>query len=433
MKHPTIYIGIDLGTTTISMVALDTETQMLIARHTVDHRGSLESPIHALQDGQTMVTCVEQLLAEWLSAYPNVAGIGLTGQMHGILYLDSHGQACSPLYTWQDLSAEDADGICYREEAYQRCGKTAPSGYGLMTHYVLQRRGEIPTAARSFCTIADYLGMRLVGRSQPLLHASMAASLGFYDVAHGRFETETLQQLEMNLSLLPACTRQTILLGTHQDIPVSVAFGDNQAAFLGACTAFDRTVLLNVGTGSQVSVLCDTPIAHPALETRPFLEDAYLCSYSALCGGYAYALLEQFFHQLAKEFGQDAPQYDLMARLAEQATDPLTVQPTFQGSRQDPSLRGSITNISASNFTPANLVRGVLEGMAEELYQHYALMPISNIHTTLIASGNGVRQNSLLQQILSDRFHLPLQMPQEPEEAALGAARFAAYAVSAAQ
>ncbi len=67
--------------------------------------------------------------------------IGMTGQMHGMLYVDHRGEAVSPLYTWQDGNGNELtkDGRTYAEILGEATG-TAASGYGLTTHYYLQKK-----------------------------------------------------------------------------------------------------------------------------------------------------------------------------------------------------------------------------------------------------------------------------------------------------
>ena len=83
--------------------------------------------------------------------------IGVTGQQHGILYLDGRGEAVSPLYTWQD----GRGGRRYRgEESYadwirRETGCQVSPGYGLVTHFWLAQNGQIPERAAILCTICD--------------------------------------------------------------------------------------------------------------------------------------------------------------------------------------------------------------------------------------------------------------------------------------
>ena len=83
-----------------------------------------------------------------------------------------------------------------------------------------------------------------------------------------------------------------------------------------------------------------------------------------------------------------------------------------------------------TNFHPAAMIRGVLNGMAEELYNLYRAMETGAgiTKTKLLASGNGVRRNVFLQSILGDYFGMPLEVEQGEEEAAVGAAISASVA-----
>ena len=286
----------------------------------------------------------------------------------------------------------------------------------------------MPADSVSFCTISDYLGIVLTGRKQPLLHSSMAASLGFFHGRKGNFDREKLQSAGMDLSMLPEITGNMAVLGEYRGIPVTVALGDNQASFLGSVGMHGQTVLLNMGTGGQISVLSDQYFEAPGIEARPFLEGKYLLAGSSLCGGRAYAILEKFFRSyIAAAGGEEQEQYDTMMRLAqagEQLLDGMEVTTTFNGTRIDPTLRGSISNISEDNFTPESMVYGVLAGMAQELYNLYRLIHEGTGITAdhLIASGNGLRKNPVLQRIFQKMFGAELVLAPCKEEAARGAA-----------
>ena len=102
----------------------------------------------------------------------------------------------------------------------------------------------------------------------------------------------------------------------------------------------------------------------------------------------------------------------------------MEVVTLFNGTRVDSALRGSITNLSENNFTPEGMTCGVLRGMVKELYDMYQLMyqatGIKVMH--LVASGNGLRKNKVLQKISSRMFHAELSLAIYQEEAACGAA-----------
>ncbi len=423
-------IGLDIGTTSISAVAVRASDGQVLRAVTVPNPGAAPAagkPPHT-QDSAAILRTVFRLKEELTAQYAPLAAIGLTGQMHGILYLDRTGQAVSPLYTWQDPRGELpwGDGT-YASVLSRECGYPLSSGYGLLTHFINRQQGLVPPEAAAFSTIADYAAMRLCGLSAPLLHASNAASLGCFSLSRGAFDKDALRHL--GVSHIPDVSGETAVLGRCGGVPVALAIGDNQASVLGALGA--GGVLVNIGTGSQISAVADAPCAFPAGEVRPYVDGRFLLVGAPLCGGRAYALLHRFFARCAACFGDDGRDvYAAMNALA--AQDPqhhtLAVDPRFCGTRADPALRGAIRAISEDNFTPEELIRGVLWGMADELHSLYREMPLAASAHTLVVSGNAVRENPVLRQYLAQQFALPLRSPVHREEAAFGAAVFAAAA-----
>ena len=420
-------LGIDIGTTTISLVVLDPEQKKVWESRTISNGTFMETAREweRIQDVNKIVEKTREALEGLLHAYPEVSSIGLTGQMHGILYVDREGRCISPLYTWQDGrgNVPDEQGKTLTEMVQEKTGITVFTGYGLVTHLWNQLYGEVPEEAVGICTIADYLGMCLTGRKRPLLHASNAASLGFYDVKDA-FRRDILQDLTVNTEILPEVCQNFEQLGTYRGIPVTVAIGDNQASFIGSVGLKERTILLNMGTGGQISVLSPKYFEAPGIEARPITEGSYLLVGASLCGGRAYAILERFLRSCV---GTDKSQYEKMEQLAragQQQKDRMKVNTTFNGTRVHPELRGSILNVSEENFTLEGLVYGVLEGMAAELYEMFRMIQkgtgIQAEH--LIASGNGLRRNPVLQEICSDMFGVTLTLADYVEEAACGAA-----------
>ena len=119
-----------------------------------------------------------------------------------------------------------------------------------------------------------------------------------------------------------------------------------------------------------------------------------------------------------------------MERALEQAPEdmvPPTVTPLYQGTRADPALRGTITGLSPDNFTPGGFLKGMAQGMAEELREMYGqYLSAGGTPLPLYGSGNGLRLNRQLRRVMEQAFGLPLHMAVNQEEAACGAALFAA-------
>ncbi|MCQ2385686.1 MAG: hypothetical protein MJ078_03315, partial [Clostridia bacterium] len=198
-------------------------------------------------------------------------------------------------------------------------------------------------------------------------------------------------------------------------------------------------MLANFGTGSQVSLVYPLEKAlrltlPEDIEVRPYLGGCVLLTGSALCGGRAYGLWERFFSEYAAACGlPDGGQYEVMNKLAqkgmedaENGTPALTVCTAFCGTRSHPEKRGSVGNIGESNLTPGAVLAGTVMGMAEELFDLYRKMPGEQI-TGLSASGNAVRRNPALRLALRKVFGKEPTVSKDKEEAARGAALFAAY------
>ena len=425
-------VGIDIGTTTISALVLETEGNVSVETETIPNGTFLpaERPWERRQDALAVVDKAKNLLDELLDTNPDIAAIGLTGQMHGILYLDRSGRCISPLYTWQDGGGDQPYGGEPSLTAWIRrtCGVEAATGYGLVTHVGHCKTGATPAGAETICTIADYFGMVLTKRKSPLLHISNAASLGFFDAQRNVFQREALLAAGVDERILPEFTSNFSILGTYRGRPVTAAIGDNQASFLGSVGLEEDALLVNMGTGGQISALSTRYFTAPGIEARPLAPGHWLLVGSSLCGGRAYAILERFFRDYVRaSTGIDAPQYEIMEQLARAAAgreDPMRVSTQFHGSRVDPGLRGSIRNLSEDNFTPEGLIRGVLEGMADELYERYLQIQagIGIRASRLVGSGNGLRKNPVLRRIFKEKFQARLSLAPVEEEAACGAA-----------
>ena len=402
-------IGIDLGTTGLCAVALDVDTGAVVRTLSASNTAWIEGQAwERLQDADAIAETAIGMLDELLTA--DTAVIGVTGQMHGIVYTDETGRAVSPLYTWQDGRG---DRPCGDTTYAARLG--SHSGYGCVTDLYNRENGLVPSEAVGFCTVHGYLVIRLCGLTRAVVHVTDAASFGCFDVRRKRFTCD--------------CAVQTVdeyrCVGTYKGVPVGVAIGDNQASVL-ATLAGGREVLLNVGTGSQVSVVSDVPLDGPHLETRPYFEGKYLVVGAALCGGRAYALLRDFYAAVLRAADVDASAetvYAAMdAMLAEPCERPLAVDTRFSGTRADGNVRGSVSGISTHNFTPAALTRGVLEGMARELHGMYLEMGVAC--TGMVGAGNGVRKNAAFVLAAEQLFGMPLHISTRTEEAACGAALF---------
>ncbi len=432
-------LGVDIGTTSICVDVIDSETGEVIATSNVPNSSFIHTakPYEKIQDPARIVTVAEHAVEAMITKHSPIAAIGISGQMHGILYLNAEGNAVSPLYIWQDGRGdlEYKDGKSYAEYMSEQTGCNLATGFGAVTHFYNSNNSLVPEGTVRLSTIHDYVGMKLTGGKEPITHVSDAASLGLFNVEEGVFDVAAIEKLGLIPSFFPKATGGFDIIGkTKHGIPVAVAIGDNQASFMGSVREAESSILVNVGTGSQVSMMTDKPFNNQYIETRPYADGKYLLVGPALCGGRAYAILERLFRTIViLAEGEVNTMYPVMDKLSEgyrTLTNKLEVSTLFCGERGNPGKRGSISNISEDNLTPEHLVVGVLEGTVNEMYEKYLNMSVGakTKPTTLVGSGNGIRKSPTTRNMLADKFGMKVQVPAHKEEAAYGAALFAGVA-----
>lgn len=400
-------IGIDLGTTSICGVVIDTDSGKVLKSETVNSNAFIpkDNDWEKVQNVSVIIEKAVKIVDSFID--DDISVIGITGQMHGIVYFDKDGKAVSELYTWQDARGN----LPYKDTTYAAYLKSS-AGYGNVTDFYNKVNGLVPETAVGYCTVHDYLAMTISDRKTPLVHTSDAASFGCFDIRTNTFS------YDCNIDV----TSGFDTVGTYKGIPVSVSIGDNQASVFSSL-ASDDDILINVGTGSQVSVISNSPVIGENIESRPFFDGKFLVVGAALCGGRAYSVLKDFYTEVFKAADiETADVYAVMDKMLGNADGVLSVDTRFEGTRADPTVSGSITGIRTGNFTPANLTKGVLDGMINELYDMYIRMNVKK--WGIVGSGNGIRKNPQLVSAAEMKFGGKMKIPQHLEEAAYGAAMY---------
>lgn len=454
-----LVVSVDLGTTKITSLALDADSGNVLAVGTIANDANVTSDAdrtrgrsewNARHIASQGLNCLKRTAQQLGPRTSEVVGIGITGQQHGMLLIDSNREPVSPLINWQDRRALDAmsdhestwlqaarDSI--GEDSWRRTGCRLHPGFMAVTLSWLKAQGMLPADSQA-CFVMDYFGSVLTSQP-PITEPSCAGSSGVFNVRTRQWDDEAIRALDLPRSLFPEVREANERCGllTHdaasatglpEGTPVFAPIGDHQASFLGSVADRRESVLVNVGTGAQVAVYTDGFEFAPPIELRPFPGGGNLLSNVGLAGGWSYQVLEQFFRDVGRAaFGVEspAPLYEVMNRLASDippGADGLRCEPLFSGTRLDPAVRGSLTGLSPHNFTARHLARAVLEGMARSLHDgDAAIRQITGRRPTkLIAAGNGLRENPLLAHIVSQSFGLPITFTEHREEAAYGAA-----------
>ena len=488
------FLGLDLGTTKTAAVVIDSATGATLtgstqstepARLASSLPGASEWNLRQL--AEIAFATGRQAIAS-LDDPRRVRGIGVTGQMHGLALIDSSdlgGYApLLPFIGWQDQRCEAPAGGHPSTIAWMRAlagGSASRTGCQLATGYLgstlfwldRQDRGEIRpslappgrqakagqpahgtgkgrliTPPALACFLPDYVVGQLTGQP-PITDLTNAASSGLFDIAAGRWDSELIGRLGLAATVLPLVQPTGSIvggltplaaarLGLPSGVPVLNGIGDNQASFFGSVSSPRTDLLVNIGTGGQVSATIGRPVIVPGIDTRPYVAGDYLLVGSELTGGSAYALLRDFFRQVTESTGGKPVEdvYSILNRLAAETpagSRGLRIDPRFLGTRADPGRRAAITGLGVDNFTPGHFARAVLEGMSATYRELAVSMLAAGLapRRRLIGSGNGIRHNPVLVECLEREFGLPIVTPADTEEAARGAALLAAVGVGA--
>lgn len=445
-------LAVDLGTSKLCAAAVDALTGQALAirscENDTDVKG-LPDDLHEQDPVKTLDLCfdlIRQVLSDEAVAGHPVEAIGISGQMHGVLLVDRKLRPLTNLITWRDRRTAGG-GPGYIGESVElldkgaelRTGCRLAVGYGGATIRWLQRNGLLAERCTAL-TIAGYIAASLTGVLG--IDETHAASWGLLDLARNEWDEQSISRLGIPKDVLPPIrlsgqplteltTDAAAKLGIKGAVVCSPV-GDCQASVIGCAGFATDTVVLNIGTGAQISVPSAEPAYTAGLDAWPVPFGGFLQLGAALCGGWSYAYLHRFFAETLREMcGVEVSNEALYERMnalaasAESGTAGLVVDTRFSGTRKDESVKGSISSIDTLNLTPANLCLGVFEGVVRDLHSMY-LTADSNAAKRLIASGNAVRKNAVLRSVIGRTFDLECFTSSLPEEATRGAAYAAA-------
>jgi sedoheptulokinase len=380
--------------------------------------------------------CVLELPADLRAA---VRAVGVTGQMHGIVLMDAAGQPVSPLITWQDERCLEGD---FLSRVTDRTSHVLRTGFGLATLAWMVEHGGVPSDVTSCATVSNLLATHLCGLSGGVIDPTDAAAWGLFDLATMNWDERAVECVGIDVGMLPdlmpcgAVTGEVTTDAARQwgipaGTPVAVGIGDNQASLLATLDDCEHQLALTIGTGAQVSAVMPRgsrpgkPAADCPYEYRPYPGERLAIVAASLSGGAAWAWLARTVLSWQQDLDQSAVDesvvYARLNELGAQADDGLLFEPLFVGERHSPTRRATISNIDLGNFSLGSVARSLARGIVRNLK---SMLPAeaSVERREVVGSGNALRRNPLLAEMVTEEFEMPLRLGSDREEAAVGAA-----------
>jgi xylulokinase len=416
-------VGLDVGTTGVKAIAVAPDGGV---RATAEEEYPLATPRPgwAEQEPEDWWRASERALARLDVA--DVAGIGLSGQMHGLVALDADERVLRPAILWNDqrTAAECAEieeriGL---ERLIELTGNRALPGF--TAPKLLWLRQHEPSAYERIAHVLlpkDYVRLRLTG--ERAIDVADASGTLLFDVAARSWSDEVVAALEIPREWLPRSLESPEVSARAADgVPVAAGAGDQAAGALGVGVARPGPVSVVLGTSGVVFAALPEFAADPEARVHAFCH--------AVPGGWhamgvmlsAAGSLRWFRDAFAR--GEPFDRLTDEARAWAPGAEGLVFLPYLAGERTphaDPDARGAFVGLSLRHDRGA-LVRAVLEGVAYGLRDSLELLRALGVEPEVgRASGGGARSDLWL-TILASVLGIPLERTAVEEGAAYGAA-----------
>jgi xylulokinase len=420
----TTIVGLDVGTTGVTAIAIEPDGEV-VARSERAYALSTPRPGWSEQSPEDWWQAAEVTLDE-VSAGRDVAGIGLSGQMHGLVALGAGDRVLRPAILWNDQrTAEECAEIEQTiglERLIELTGNRALPGF-TAPKLLWLRRHEPETFAQieRVCLPKDYVRLRLTG-SWAIDVADASGTL-LLDVGGRRWSKAVGDALELPLEWLPPVLESPAISGeTNAGVPVAVGAGDQAAAAIGV--GVDRPGPVSVVLGTSGVVFAALPGYRAEPEAR-----VHVFCHAVPGAWHAMGVMLSAAGSLQWLRDAIAPGVPFQALLAEAAdwepgAEGMLFLPYLQGERTphaDPDARGAFVGLQLRHDRGA-LVRGVLEGVAFGLRDCLELLRGLGVEiTSARASGGGARSDLWL-RVCASVLGLPIERTTTDEGSAFGAA-----------
>ena len=432
------YIGIDLGTSAMKLLLTDETGSILNAV-------TREYPLHFPQQGWS-----EQDPADWwnacilgipelLSGFDKgrVAGIGVAGQMHGLVALDEQDEIIRPAILWNDgRTAEETEWlntVIGKNKLSAYTGNIAFAGFTAPKLLWMQKHEP-----EHFAQIArimlpkDYLNYRLTG-----VHAcdySDGSGMLLLDVEHKRWSKEMLDICHVSESQMPKLFESyevigTVLpevaktLGIPETVKVVAGAGDNAAAAVGTGTVGNGACNISLGTSGTIFISSDSFGVDPMNGLHAFAHaDGHWhlmgCMLSAAsCNKW---FCEEILH--TADYPQE--QTDMEAKLGDNRVFFL---PYLMGERSpinDVNARGTFVDLSLDT-TRRDMVQAVMEGVAFAIRDSFEVAKAIGVRIERSKLCGGGAKSPVWRRMLCNILNIPLDLPQTEQGPGYGGAMLA--------
>ena len=448
-------LGIDLGTSGTKTVLFDLDG-VPVASKTVEY------PLYQPQNGwaeqdpldwwNASVEGIKSVLGESGIDSSLIKGIGISGQMHGLVLLDKSGSVLRKSIIWCD---QRTGAEC--EEITQKVGKerliqiTAnPALTGFTASKIMWVKNHEPDVYEKTAHILlpkDYVRYMLTGEFAT--EVSDASGMQLLDVPGRKWSDEVLTKLDIDKVLLAkvyespdatgvVCQKAADLTGLKKGTVVAGGAGDNAAAAVGTGTVVDGRAFTTLGTSGVVFAHTSKVSIDPAGRVHTFCcavpGEWHVMGVTQAAGLSLKWFRDNFCNEeILAAKGMNKDPYYIMDAQAERipiGCERLLYLPYLMGERTphlDPNCRGVFFGLSALH-TKQHLLRAVMEGVTYSQRDSLEVLKGMGVSIEEMYACGGGGSSPLWRQMLADVFGCPVKTVASKEGPALGVAILAGVA-----
>lgn len=452
----TYFLGIDLGTSAVKCILVDAQGQVM-ASHSVEYPLQQPHPGWAEQQPEvwwrSTANGVRQLINHANIRGDQVVGIGLSGQMHGSVFLDAQLNVVRPALLWCDQRTEEEcqeiEHVIGASQLAKWTGNKALTGFTApKILWVRKHEPEHYARIRHLMLPKDYVRLKLTGEFA--MDVADASGTLLLNVAERKWSDEVLEKLDIPREWLPPLLESNDIagrlrmdaaeqMGLHANIPVVAGGGDQACGAVGVGVVQRGIASVALGTSGVVFVHDDHYQGDEQARLHSFCHGVpgkWHRMGVMLSAGGAFQWWKQQFaqyeQQIAEQKGQET--YELLTAMANTApagSEGLLFLPYLTGERTphpDPKARGAFVGLNLRH-TKAHLTRAVLEGITYGLRDSLELMKLSDVCVKELRVNGGGAKSKMWRQLIADIFGYPVVVVNSTDGPAYGAAVMAASAV----
>lgn len=448
-------LGIDVSTTATKALVIDDKGNVVTVASD-EYEFFTPRPLWAEQNPADWWRACVNVIRRVLEKIParEIAGIGLTGQMHGLVLLDADGNVLRPCIMWNDQrTGKQCADITHRaggiHNLLQMIGNPVLPGFTApKILWVRENEPDVYARVAHVLLPKDYLRYKLTGAyaTEP----SDASGMALLDVAKRNWSEELLKALDIPRAWLPDVYESPVVsakisadaareTGLLEGTPVVGGGGDQAAQAVGTGIVQEGIVSATLGTSGVVFASSDSYRLEPNGLLHAFCHAVpnkwHLMGVMLSAAG-SFRWFRDALGEAEKETARSENRdvYDVLtqeAALAKAGCEGLIFLPYLTGERTpypDPDARGAYFGITLRHGKP-EMVRSTLEGVAYGLRDSLELMRALGLQIHQVRASGGGARSALWRQILADVFDSEIALVNITEGAAYGAALLAGVGV----